>query len=175
MPILRFPTTIENVPNNLYAYLTTKMGVGPALVISDVIALALQFILIEEGVDLQGSYGINEATWIAELFPEGQYVERKSVMITPVIRIKDGTSLTLFVDTDRDNKLIAYAVAGDNASTWFQEYENVTLSLEVVKIDQYLWRDDLGEASDTVWSVELMPSGAQVGNHILCQINEQAS
>jgi hypothetical protein len=173
VPVLRFTTTIENVLNNLYAYVTTKIGQGSSLVVNDLISISLQFILIEEGTHLHGGYSIDEATWIAELFPIGKYDERQSVMVTQATCLRDGTDLTLFVDTDRDNKLIAYTIPVDDASTWFEEGGTVTLLLRVIKVDQCWWRDDLAEASAEVWAVELVPNGKQIGDRIICNISEK--
>ncbi len=169
MPVLRFTTTIENVLNNLDAYVMTKIGQGPSLVENDLISVSLQFILIAEGPHLHGSYSIDEATWIAELFPIGKYIERQAVMVTQATRLKDGADLTIFVYADRDNKLIAYATPADDTSAWFEEYGTVTLLLQVTKVDRCLWRDDLAETSTEVWLVELMPNGEQIGERIICR------
>lgn len=171
MPILRFQTVINNwVENHLFSLIEGRDNIS-TLADGDLISLHLQFLHIEPGAFVYEELS-NQAIWIAEFFPDGEYVERLAIMFSEATRISDNSVHTLTFPVDKSNMLVAHLTAEDSYDFQFHKSDKVVMQLRVTNIQTE--NSGMMEENLPTWTACLVPVGEVVNDTIFCEVTRLA-
>jgi len=114
MHVLRFITKFKGwTKNTLFVEKEMKPDEEFPLTEGELVSVRLQFLHIEPGPWLYEDV-MSEAAWIAELFPDGEYIEERATMLTRIRRISDN-SIHTFETPIGETMLVAYRSIEDGA------------------------------------------------------------